>query len=466
MFFKIAVSDPEKVRFSLDKSGADFSHNQIILNSIVGTLVKYGLSGRLEPYLAESWTVSSDKKIWQFKIRANLKCEDGTPITAGLFKDTLQTSLVDYAKKGSVIMFDHLLGWSDFTSGKSKELPGLSVSGDIVEFKFDKNPDDLLELLRMPYFGIWLENNGKLISSGPYTLKEVAGPKVLLGLRTDWFTSSSKSFRELEISFVGLTEKDKEITNASIIRMPFFVNAETQPKNGYWISSPPTRLESFVLSPSKNNFFNDLENREIFKSRVSALGSDLVKSKYFFPAARTEGLVTKIAPYKKLSKPVKKLTFALERATYSESELENLNKIITAGLDGSGVDFEILPRDLADKEWFTKTDSNNYFDSRVASVDIGAYPVYMVIKMMFCTKLGVNFPDPTGKMCELVHKGINSASAVDQKFVDEFNKILHDEAVIIPILHHSDKWLVAEDLDPSTLPATTLYPQFELIRLR
>lgn len=461
MIFKIAVNDPTQTRFSLDKKSADFSHNQIVLNSLVGTLVKYGPSGRLEPYLAESWTVSKDKKNWQFKIRPNLTCEDGTIITASLFKDILQVSLKDYSNRGSVIMFDHLLGWKDFSSGKSEELAGLKALGDTLELQFDENPDDLLELLRMPYFGLWREKDHKLISSGPYTVKEDTGTSVKLALRNDWFTSSDKSFREVEVSFVGLLEKNKELEVGSIIRMPFFVEVHDDQKDGYWISSPPTRLESFVISPTKNHFFNHQINRQIFRSRVNAL----VKSKYFYPSARTEGLDQKNGNYQ-LSAKKDKLTFALERTTYGESELDNLKKIISLALEGSELDFEIIPRDLKDKEWFTKTDSNNYFDARVASVDIGAYPVYTAIKMMFCTKLGINFPDPSDKICQLVTNGIQSAQAIDQNFVDQFNKILHEDAIVIPIMHHSDKWLVAKDLDPSSLPATTLYPQFELIRQR
>lgn len=465
MQFKIAVSDPKQTHFYLDKENADFSHNQIVLNAIVGTLVKYGISGRLEPYLAESWTVSKDKKIWQFKIRPNLRCEDGTPITASLLKETLQKSLKEYSLRGSVIMFDHLMGWSDFLSGKAIDISGLSSKDNIIEFKFDENPDDLLELLRMPYFGLWMEKDRQLISSGPYRLKHIKEGIVTLSLRKEWFTASENSFKEVEISFVTVTENKTSASSNSIVRMPFYVQSNEDQVGGYWISSPPTRLEGFVLSPSKDNFFNSLENRQIFKSRVASLYPDLIKSSFFYPAARTANLLQVNSTYKP-QPGVKKLTFALERTTYSDGELENLKKIISHGLHGSQVEFEIIHRDLKDKQWFNKTDSNNYFDSRVTSVDIGAYPNYFVIKMMFCSKLGVNFPDHSGKMCKLVTEGIKSARAIDQEFIDQFNSILHEEAIVIPIFHHSDKWLVSNDFDASTLPATTLYPQFELIRLR
>ena len=248
--------------------------------------------------------------------------------------------------------------------------------------------------------------------------------------------------------------------------MPFFVNSDVEVKNAYWIKSPPTRLESFVLSPTKNDFFNDEENRQIFKNRVLSLYPDLVKSRFFYPAARTEGIEATKSTYKKSGQKKSKLTFALERSTYSQNEIDDLKKIITHALTGSGREFELLARDLNDKKWFEKTDSNHHFDARIASVDIGAYPVYTAIKMMFCTKLGVNFPDLSGNICKLVLNGIKSAQSIDQNFVDRFNNILNEDAVVIPILHHSDKWLVTDQLDPNSLPPTTLYPQFELIKLK
>ena len=465
MHFKIAVSDPSHTHFSLDKAGADFSHNQIVLNSIVGTLVKYGPSGRLEPYLAESWTVSSDKKKWKFKIRPDLFSEDGTPITAALFKNILRDNLLEYSLRGSVIMFDHLLGWDRFQKGQSPELDGLTTYENIVELNFDENPDDLLELLRMPYFGMWREKEKKLISSGPYTIAKTEANKVRLKLRPDWFTATQDSFREVEISFTAIEQARELVSPSTITRVPFFVQNKVIPEDGYWISSPPTRLESFVLSPYKNHFFNNEENRQIFRSRVMALSADLVKSKFFYPAARTEGLVQSSVNYKKMIGQ-EKLTFALERSTYTPEEIQNLHKIITLALQDSGMEFEVISRDLNDKDWFKKTDSNDFFDARIASVDVGAYPIYTAIKMMFCTKLGINFPDHSGKICKLVNSGIKSAEAINQNFIDQFNNILHQDAVIIPIHHHSDKWLVAKNLDPNSLPATTLYPQFELIRLR
>ncbi len=464
--FKIAVSKPEHSQFSLKISDADFSYNQLLLNNIVGTLVKYGPSGKIEPYLAKSWTTSQDNKIWEFTFRDNLFAENGTKITASSFHKALVKNLKFYSKNGSVIVFDHILGWDEFLKGDGTPLKGLSVTEKTIKFEFDSSPDAFLELLRMPYFGFWLEENNKLISTGSYSLKNINTNRVNLSLREDWFTVSNESVKNVTISFSKIDDGNIAKEKNAIIRFPFYADTSTHGDFGYWIVSPPTRLECFTLSPKKINFFHEKHNRILFNNKIRNQSSGNMKSDFFYQSAKSHVKIdSKPEKYVKVSN-VKPIEFALERMNYSQEELENINYSIKKALEGSGVKFNILERDTLDKDWFKKTDSNEYFDARVTSVDIGAYPIYTAIKMMFCTKLGVNFPDPSGKICELIANNVKKSIQMDQDFITKFNQIIYDDAVIIPIQFHSDKWYVTNNIDPKSMPPTTLYPQFELIRFR
>lgn len=465
MEFKIAVTNPMESEFSLKKEDSDFSNNQIVLNAVIGTLVKYGPSGRIEPYLAESWTVTSDNKTWIFKLRKGLFTESNQEINANLFIETLTNNLKSYSNRGSVIIFDHLMGWNDFLSGKSDCPIGLSVIDNSIKFEFESSPDSFLEILRMPYFGLWLES-GKIISTGPYSIKKFLSNEIVLSLRDEWFTTSKDSTKEVIISFTDLKSFNLKTSKSSITRLPFYVETDSHIESGYWIKSPPTILENFTLSPSKSNFFNNKHNRNIFNARIMSHYPHKIKADFFYPSARsTINKSINSDVYENVSE-ASTLTFALERSTYSAQELNNLNEIITFALAGTNINFKIIERDLKDKEWFKKTDSNDFFDARISYVDIGASPLYTSIKMMFCTKLGINYPDPSGRICELVSEGIASSKGIDESFIKQFNQIIYDDAVVIPIQHHSYKWFVTNDIDPKSLPPTTLYPQFELIRTR
>jgi len=464
--FKIALIG-KAFHFSLEKSESDRLMNQMSLNAVVGTLVKYGTSGRLEPYLAESWTVSSDKKNWKFKIRKGLFCEDGTLITPDLLLRNLTKSLKEYSKKGSTIMFDYLLGWEDFTQGKKDILRGLAANDDTLEFSFSKNPDDLLDLLRMPYFGLWLEKNGKMISSGAYAVESFSDSLIKLKLRKEWFTVSPESFETVDVSFFDINDlnNDKSVSR-TIVRLPPSLKHESSESKRFLVTGAPTILESIVLSPFKNSFFNNIENRHVFRNRVKLLYPDVVKSNSFYFTAETKGLNNSVISYSKEVKKKDHLMISLERVSFTNEDIERIKKIISFALEGSGQSFELVKRTSDDKDWYKKIQSNAFFDARISGVDIGAYPMYMAIKMIFCTKLGVTYPDPTGEICKIVNDGIDTVSEIDQKFIDKFNNTIHQDAIVIPLLHQSDKWLVSDDLDPHSLPHTTLYPQFELIRLR
>lgn len=464
--YSIAVNNQEEMHFSLEKDDSDFSYNQLVLNPLVGTLVKYGMSGKIEPYLAKAWSVSSDSKIWKFEMRDSLYAEDGQKLTADLYVKVLTENLKKYSKSGSAIIFDHLLGWDNFVSGENQFISGIKSSKNSVTFEFDASPGELLEFLRMPYFGLWLEDKGKIISTGPYSLVINKGNEVGLKLREKWFTINSTSLKNIQIRFISLESKLSNIKEREVVRLPFFFKIDHGFQNGYWIESPPTRFESFVLSPTKNNFFNNLNNRKVFTQRIKEKYPELIKSNSFYLSAQSkikENLENKVYS---IVQNAKRITIGLQRTNYSPDELEKFQSLLEHALSGTSIKFDFIHRDLKDKEWLSKTLSNNFFDIRVSSVDIGGYPDFSILKMMFCTKLGVTFPDPSNRICKLVLDGLKTGNVMTQSHINEFNQAVYDDAVIIPIQHHSEKWFVTNDIDPKSLPPTTLYPQFELIRTR
>src|SRR5262245_908444 len=58
-------------------AGAASAIAEVTLYNIYETLTKINADGRTTPLLAESWTPSADLKSWTFKLRPNLKFQNG-----------------------------------------------------------------------------------------------------------------------------------------------------------------------------------------------------------------------------------------------------------------------------------------------------------------------------------------------------------------------------------------------------
>lgn len=459
------ILDKAKIlQFNLDKKSSNLSTNQLVLNSLIGTLVKYGPSGRIEPYLAESWEISSDRKTWKFRIREHLFCEDGEEISAQLFHKSLIESLKEYRKQKSAIMFDYLIGWGNFLNGTTDELEGIRSYNNILEFQFIHYPDEILELLRMPYFGLWrFDENNKLVSTSAYSLREYRKDKILLSLRKGWFSSSQNSFEEVEISLINSFNTSEPLPQNTILQIPFNDQLNNSKTKSYWIQFPPTLLEAFVLSPFKENFFNNQENRQKFLNNIRSLPKNVIRSNDFYPSAASNSPSSSKVNFQ-IKGNENPLTFILERSNSSEEELTRINYIITKGLEGSGMKYQIITRNLNDESMMEKIMSNRSYDARISAVNIGAYPVYTAIKMMFCTKLGITFPGHEERFCEIIEENLTKGNLMNQSFIDQFNESLNNEAIIIPIDHKSQALLASNNLDPAFLPPTSPYPLFEMLK--
>ncbi|WP_432734855.1 nickel ABC transporter substrate-binding protein [Maridesulfovibrio sp. FT414] len=64
-----------------------YSPNQMFAQAMVyESLVRYGKGGKIEPWLAESWQISPDGKVYTFKLRKGVVFSDGTPFNAEAVK--------------------------------------------------------------------------------------------------------------------------------------------------------------------------------------------------------------------------------------------------------------------------------------------------------------------------------------------------------------------------------------------
>lgn len=479
-----------EVSFSLAPSHSDSFENQTILNALVGTLVKYDVSGRIEPYLASSWSKSKDGRRWEFALQDHLECEDGTPITASSYVVKLHEQLKTYAKSGRLMVFDQLDGWLDFTNDRASSIRGLKTSGEnTIIFEFTREQHEVLEFLRMPYFGFWCDRNfvdgkfrkdHKFTSSGAYLLRSnESGRRLVLEKNKKWFSVSESSPNVIRFSAQNIDETTVN-NSKTIVRLGASV-PDFSHNSGVFhkVRTAPFLLTAMILSPlTPSGFFKSNRNRKIFQSRLQEIAlPDWFAKNAIYPSASFYShwpsvtqrpiptLSSQVSSYEDFNSDQKIIVSLPPRlGSLVNNYIQVLVKQLLSGIPEKRIAFEIL--DSSNPISFMKLISNEAFDIRVSSVDIGGNITNSIIDMMFCTKLGVSFPDPSGRICELVTKYKEIGLEADQNYIQEFNLILSEEAFVLPLFHSGLTSLFSEDIDPETIPTGTTHPRFEDFRFK
>lgn len=463
-------------KFSLALEDSDLMEHETVLNSLVGTLVKYSKFGIIEPYLAESYTVSPDRKVWLYKLRNGLNCDDGTLINPKSFVEALHRQLKIYSGHSIPIDFANLIGYQEFQGNKVSSIKGLQFDEESVIFEFTKPPQDLNEILRMPYFGFWCPENltanswkstGRFISSGAYSLAGDSNQeKVVMEKRSDWFSVKPESPQRLNFIFANLLDFEAK----SGMDRPFLLETSsnrnfenTVLENVQIIDGPPVTLAAMVLSPFKDGPFKDVNFRRYFlnKFRKTQPGSRF-DSTYFYRSAKTAVREIEVEkPNFKRQKVV--LAYVGKKKSSNVEALETLLKSL---FSEDGLEFEFVGKNETEDNWGKRMQSDREFDIRLAGVATGSNFRPFIVKMMFATKLGISFPDPSGRIFQLVEEGELKPFELSDEYYKRFNQILYEDASVIPFLHFGPRWLMSEFVDVESFPSTTVAPLFEDIRIK
>jgi nickel transport system substrate-binding protein len=96
-----------------------YNPSQLIAQSMIyEPLVSYKDGGKLEPHLAESWTISPDGKEYTFKLRQNVKFSDGTPFNAAIVKknfDAVMKNFKNHSWLGFINLLDRTEAVDEYT---------------------------------------------------------------------------------------------------------------------------------------------------------------------------------------------------------------------------------------------------------------------------------------------------------------------------------------------------------------
>jgi len=161
-------------------------------------LVRIGGDLRIEPDLAQSWSVSEDALLYTFHLRKGVTFSNGREVGAEDFKYSFERLLRKETVSPNTWVLDRLSGAGEFIQGKAGEVKGIGVKGPYtLELRLKEPFSPFLNLLAMTAAYVVpkeeVEKHKEEFSShpagsGPYVLEKWNhGREVVLRARDDYF---------------------------------------------------------------------------------------------------------------------------------------------------------------------------------------------------------------------------------------------------------------------------------------
>lgn len=449
--------------FSFSVFNSDYSRNQLLMEQLVSTLVKYEGTGRYETYLAESWSTDAEMKIWQFKIKKEIFTEEGEEITAPKYKKCLERLSLEYSKNSESHVLKDLVGWDKFKKDKLN-LEGIDyLDNYTLIFKFKRPPSGLLEFLSMPYFGYYSENNfvgvkwkdnNKIISSSKYQVISSENKKVILKLRKDFKLNEGGEAEEIHV-YTG----DKKIIDKEQLYIFENKTQEKEMVGAYLVESTPTVLNSIVLSPYKDQFVDEKFRRNVLAYLQRQLSLKEQSFYYGFDSTSLNYESSELPSFYKKNLKI------FVQSLNDIKEYEKINTLWRQLEKEFDLKVEIDTPETLGPDWPKIALDNKKYDLRIARVDIGGAPENWVIDMMFCSRLGISFPDPKGTICKIVDHYKDKGVKDLEIYSKEVFSAVAETYTLLPIKHTGFSWFFSNNIDPRGFSKTMNIPRLDKVRI-
>ncbi len=451
--------------------------NVVFMEQIVGTLVKYAFDGKSENCLAATWRTSDNGLRYTFTLKEDLRSEDGARITAEAYhKNLLRLFRLYIQANKDIPVFERLRGFSDFRNGRTRDISGMIAAGNTLEFRFTANPDGILEFLSMPYYGFYSDtdfnadgswkNDRKITATGPWRLTAFNENSVLLQKREDWPREDYPSPDSVNIRMLPFPEAANLPPVRTIINKRIESARDIPPGYKRFLGTP-TDLVAVVLSPYRDGPFKSQPLRRSFRAAIlHAAADEKISSEIsrntlsFYPGQAFPG-VQEISDADFRSWTNRPLSVVTSNALTPE-QLKYVKSILTKSADSLGLKLEFKSEDRTKPGWKERLDELKEMDVRVVRVDIGGSYEPWVVRMMFCSRLGVSFPDPSGRIAGLTGDMTDRTT----KTAADFERIVSEDAAVIPLFNSAFSWLVSKDIGMDNFSPTANLLRFEKVQLR
>ncbi len=166
-------------------------------------LVRFNDNLDIVPDIAHSWRLSEDHLTYTFRLRRDVRFNNGRKVTAQDFKYSFERVLRPQTKAPLTWVLDKIQGAGDVLAGKTQNVSGISVVNDhTLVLKLEKPFGPFLSLLAMTTAYVVPREDVERLGqdfgthpsgSGPYALTEWRhGQHMILAAREDYFDGKPK----------------------------------------------------------------------------------------------------------------------------------------------------------------------------------------------------------------------------------------------------------------------------------
>jgi hypothetical protein len=443
---------------SADPYKYDYLANHAAFTSVFARLITNYSKGKFTGILAESWTSENQMKTWHFKLRKNVKFENGDPISSEIIvKNLLRMARIMRESGSQSDVFNNLVGYEKFDSNHSK-IDGIDFDDDSITFEFVKPVPDLLQLLSFGLYAVIHPSNfdqqtgeftpaEKIMSSSRYKITSWNEHELVLQLRSDFLPDVFPANNAKEVRLVW--------TDQSVPPDLMFGVGERPVGKGFSFHGPiPSAIHYvqcmnwWVPSSPCSSLENRVHLRNAFYEALSKEGFAVTRS-FFPPSMANIKEPTDNSGKTPIVPP--KLPLSLKVGVRPIAYIINpeFDEFIKHWSESAKVDFVnegIVPY-LRMRQCDKTTTSD--VDLAIKSTGILVHNPDADIRFMIHSKEGICLPDIDGQ----ISRAIAASEKIDTQIV---NQMLFDQAVVWPVTHFREGiWVNSKinmDLYNSLLP--------------
>ena len=300
-----------------------------------------------------------------------------------------------------------------------------------------------------------------MISSGPYKVSYIeVGKKYVLNRNQNWNVGFKEGAPE-QITFVHeLPAEPKRNENWIVdsFEPPPGLNAHFE-----HFKLVPEYINTVLLGNFQNGFFSSKENRITFSKIFTKHRNQLpiswgghTRSETFYPNQKSKptltvvnsNIGTKTKPLIIEGKPPEEGNRRWFAWSVLKKTLEELE----------------LKYEFAENDVNATTIIDQKYDIRIRGSSIGGGVEGWVLEIDFCSPVGVNFPDPSGRVCDLVSK-FEKDLISQEELKNQFFDYVEDDAAILPVSHYGVQLYLSSSIDRSSLSPNISVMRIDQIRL-